>query len=208
MERPSHMPFPRLCLPCRLPMVAAALSFQVLVFWLFAQGTGTRIVEIMRGPIEVTFQKTPPAKTPPPTEPKVVERLKTIDPIEPYFKVETPRDSDRSMTVTSQNPVTSGESQPLAASAPLRNGATNTTPPYPLLARRLGWEGAVTLRLSVTQAGRVARAEVVTSSGHDELDQTAQSWVTQHWTYRPAMRDGVAVPGQVLVRVQFSLDGR
>ena len=208
MERPSHMSFPQLCLPCRLPMVAAALSFQVLVFWLFANGTGTRIIEFVRGPIEVTFEKTVLPKTPPPTEPKVTQKLKAIAPIEPVFRVESPRDSDRGVTITPQNPVTPGIAQPVAATAPLRNAATNTTPPYPILARRLGWEGTVTLRLSVTQAGRVARAEVVTSSGYDALDQTAQSWVVERWTYRPATRDGAPVPGQVLARVQFSLDGR
>jgi|694.fasta_scaffold34788_4 protein TonB len=208
MERPSHMSFPQLCLPCRLPMVAAALSFQVLVFWLFANGTGTRIIEIIRGPVVVKFEKSQLPKTPPPTEPKL-ERLQPIVAIPPEIPTNAGSNDDPRITSVRDEPVT--DTVPPAAAitrAPLRNAATNTTPPYPIIARRLGWEGTVTLRLSVTEAGRVARAEVVTSSGHDELDQTAQSWVVERWTYRPAMRDGAPMPGQVLARVQFSLDDR
>lgn len=54
--------------------------------------------------------------------------------------------------------------------APVSIAATRTTPPYPVIARRVGWEGTVMLRLTVSPQGRVSRADVVTSSGHMELE--------------------------------------
>lgn len=207
MERPSHMSFPQLCLPCRLPMLAAALSFQVLIVWLFLNGTGMRIVEVIRGPVEVTFKETQQPKKTPPTEPKLA-KLPPIVAIMPQIPQTKGLGDETRITPVPGGGVSEPVPTPVVTRAPLRNAATNTTPPYPIIARRLGWEGTVTLRLSVTEGGRVARAEVVTSSGHDELDRAAQAWVVERWTYKPARRDGAPVPGQVTARVQFSLDGQ
>ena len=78
-------------------------------------------------------------------------------------------------------------------------------PPYPPVARRIGAEGQVTLRLTVSAEGRVTQAEIVTSSGRDELDQTAQQWIVAHWAYRPALENGVPAVSHVLATVAFSL---
>ncbi|MES2472164.1 MAG: TonB family protein [Pseudomonadota bacterium] len=207
MERPSHISFAQQSLSHRLPLVGLALGFQMLVFWMFSQGVGMKIVEIFRGPLEVTFQKTQPSKTPPPTEPKM-ETIKSIVPIKPIFDEAPERGERNTVNTTPFKPAHETPPQPVIERAPVRVAATNTIPPYPVVARRLGWEGTVTLRLQVTEAGRVARADIVTSSGYGDLDQTAQSWVVSHWTYRPATRGGEAVSGQVLARVQFTLDGR
>jgi len=82
---------------------------------------------------------------------------------------------------------------------------THTAPPYPTLARRLGAQGKVTLRLSVQADGSVGKAEVVTSSGRPDLDQAAAQWITGHWTYRPAIRGGIPATAQVMAAVDFNL---
>ena len=82
---------------------------------------------------------------------------------------------------------------------------THTVPPYPSLARRLGVEGKVTLRLTVMPDGTVAKADVVTSSGRPDLDQAAQQWLVAHWTYQPAIRGGAPAASQVMAAVEFSL---
>ena len=84
-------------------------------------------------------------------------------------------------------------------------GATHTTPPYPPLALRLGEEGSVMLRLTSSMQGLVTDAAVVRSSGYDDLDQAARSWILVHWRYRPAMRGGVAVASAGDVQVRFDL---
>ena len=124
MERPSHMSFPQLCLPCRLPMVAAALSFQVLVFWLFANGTGTRIIEIIRGPVVVKFEKSQLPKTPPPTEPKL-ERLQPIVAIPPEIPTNAGSNDDPRITSVRDEPVT--DTVPPAAAMRASSVATITS---------------------------------------------------------------------------------
>jgi protein TonB len=78
-------------------------------------------------------------------------------------------------------------------------------PPYPVIARRLGVEGKVTLRLTVLIDGHVGKAEVVTSSGREDLDQTAQAWIVAHWLYKPALDKGEPAVTQTLATVVFSL---
>lgn len=82
---------------------------------------------------------------------------------------------------------------------------THTSPPYPTLARRLGAQGKVVLRLTVQPDGTVAKAEVTASSGRTDLDQAAAQWVNGHWTYKPAIRDGAPATAQVQAAIQFSL---
>lgn len=127
----------------------------------------------------------------------------------------TAESSGPSITVVppqpSQPPAQVVKSQPPVPPAAMPDRAataitqTHTVPPYPTLARRLGAEGKVTLRLSVQADGSVARAEVVTSSGRQDLDQAASQWITAHWTYKPAIRDGVPAASEVLAAVQFNL---
>ena len=51
----------------------------------------------------------------------------------------------------------------------------------------------------------VSAAEVVNTSGRDELDQAAQQWILAHWSYKPALAAGVPVASKVLATVTFSL---
>ncbi len=44
---------------------------------------------------------------------------------------------------------------------------------YPLLARRLGWEGEVRLGLHIDPQGRVSAAHIINGSGHELLDRAA-----------------------------------
>ena len=83
--------------------------------------------------------------------------------------------------------------------------STHTTPPYPPLARSLGQQGTVILALTISAAGDVTNAQVATSSGVPELDQTAVTWVTAHWKYKPAIQNGVPVPSTTQAEVVFNL---
>ena len=82
---------------------------------------------------------------------------------------------------------------------------THSTPNYPMLDRRLGHEGVVLLALSIDAQGSVTGACVEHSSGYDGLDAAAIAWVKAHWRYRPAMRNGVAVPEATKASVVFRL---
>lgn len=83
----------------------------------------------------------------------------------------------------------------------------NLPPAYPMAAARLGAAGTVQLLVRVSAAGVPAGVEVAQSSGFAVLDQEAQRAVAL-WRFRPAMRDGRAVPFDYLLNITFKLDGR
>jgi protein TonB len=86
---------------------------------------------------------------------------------------------------------------------PLAYG-TNPPPPYPVTARRRGWEGKVLLRVEVSANGDVRNVVIEKSSGYSCLDDAAQQAV-YHWRFKPALRNGRPVPGQVRVPIHFNL---
>lgn len=80
----------------------------------------------------------------------------------------------------------------------------NAQPRYPLAARKRGYEGRAIIRAKIGPSGNVLRTEIAQSSGHQMLDTIAQKAVTE-WTFRPALRDGRAVLGQIEVPIEFRL---
>ncbi|MFN4340689.1 MAG: TonB family protein [Azonexus sp.] len=81
----------------------------------------------------------------------------------------------------------------------------NPAPPYPPLSRRMGEEGKVILRVSVTPQGTAESVEIRTSSGSQRLDEAAQKTV-RHWKFIPAKRGDTAVQSFVLVPIIFKLE--
>jgi len=82
--------------------------------------------------------------------------------------------------------------------------ASNPPPPYPPLARRMGWQGVVVLRVRIGAGGSCLGAEISRSSGHGVFDDAARKAV-QSWQFKPATRDGVPVEGEVDVPIRFTL---
>jgi protein TonB len=82
----------------------------------------------------------------------------------------------------------------------------NPPPAYPPLARRLGEQGRVILRVLVSAEGRAAEVQVRTSSGHPRLDEAARDAV-RRWKFVPARRGPEAVRAWVLIPISFKLEG-
>lgn len=82
----------------------------------------------------------------------------------------------------------------------------NPAPAYPALSRRLGEEGRVVVRVSVSVEGHAERVELRTSSGHERLDEVAVETVRK-WKFVPAKQGDKPVPASVLVPISFSLRG-
>jgi protein TonB len=207
MERPSHIIFDtRQPGSRRASFIAMAISLQLAGFWLFTYGLAGQIAKFIP-PINfvVVHDKETPRVKPP--EPVLKPVNQPVAPM-PDYDVERPA-GDHGITVVSTQPPpndTKGAKDTTGLNrAAVGIGATHTVPPYPPIARRIGAEGKVTFRLIVSPEGRVTLAEVLASSGRDELDQTAQAWILAHWAYKPALENGVAVASQVLATVTFSL---
>lgn len=77
-------------------------------------------------------------------------------------------------------------------------------PPYPPLARRLGYEGEVLVRVLIDEDGIVTDALLDHRSPHAILDDAALRAV-RLWEFEPAYREGKRVPSEVVVPVRFLL---
>ena len=82
----------------------------------------------------------------------------------------------------------------------------NPAPMYPSLARRMGEEGKVLLRVYVEASGLPSKVEIRTSSGSERLDQAALEAV-RRWKFVPAKQGDQAVPAFVVVPISFNLKG-
>lgn len=121
--------------------------------------------------------------------------------IEP--KLKTP--GARPTALGSERPLDAGNGDAIATAASYTGtGLSNTQPRYPYAARRRGEEGRVVLRVQVTAAGDAADVVVLRTSGFRRLDQAAREAV-RTWRFRPASRNGKAVPGILDVPVTFNL---
>jgi protein TonB len=82
----------------------------------------------------------------------------------------------------------------------------NPKPPYPMLARRLGAQGVVLLRVQVREDGSVAAVELAHSCGFPMLDESATRTVRESWQFLPArIEDGTPVASWVEVPIRFVL---
>lgn len=78
-------------------------------------------------------------------------------------------------------------------------------PPYPRDALRKHLQGTVLLEVLVDAQGRPRAVTLVRGSGHTVLDAAARRHVLKHWRFRPAIRDGQAIPARGLVPVRFAI---
>jgi len=80
----------------------------------------------------------------------------------------------------------------------------NKQPPYPVMAKRRGYQGEVLLHVLVDQDGAVSELQIKKSSGHVSLDRTALKTV-KNWLFTPATEGGRVVAMWVDVPISFEL---
>ncbi len=91
------------------------------------------------------------------------------------------------------------------ASGPATGRFRNPAPRYPELARRLGQEGTVLLRVLVGTDGRASQVETAETPGFPLLDDAARAAVLR-WRFRPARSAaGVAVSSTLEIPIVFRL---
>lgn len=97
---------------------------------------------------------------------------------------------------------------PPAAPKTLSSGVEYIRPPqpdYPPLARRMGEEGRVTLRVLIDAKGQPERVEVQRSSGFARLDEAGKQAALRA-LFRPHIEGGQAVVVYVIVPITFQLN--
>lgn len=78
-------------------------------------------------------------------------------------------------------------------------------PAYPPVARRMGEEGKVMLRVLVNEKGRPERVEVQKTSGSPRLDEAARQ-AAMRAVFKPHIEDGRAVTVFAIIPIRFQLD--
>jgi protein TonB len=125
-----------------------------------------------------------------------------------------PVEEEKELTPEGGSPSSTTQSESLSETATDETGTDEPaprpilvhrrTPFYPLVARRKGWAGTVTLQVSLDQNGCVGEVQVHESSGYEILDKEAVKAVG-HWRYTPAYRDGNPIACQIRVKITFTL---
>ena len=80
----------------------------------------------------------------------------------------------------------------------------NKQPPYPVMAKRRGYEGEVLLHVLVDSEGKVSELKIKHSSGHKSLDRAALKTV-RNWLFTPATEGDRPVVMWVDVPIVFQL---
>ena len=81
----------------------------------------------------------------------------------------------------------------------------NPRPPYPMVARRMGYNGKVILNVEVLAEGKAGQVLLHQSSGYAILDNAALQTV-KTWKFSPAKRFGQPATQWFLVPIRFSLE--
>ncbi len=94
-----------------------------------------------------------------------------------------------------------------AGSAPLTPPAAVSTPmpKFPVEMLGLSIQGAVTAEFTVSERGSPVGIQILSSS-HPQLAAAAREAIAG-WTFRPAVKDGVAVPLKIRVPIKFRSSG-
>jgi len=81
----------------------------------------------------------------------------------------------------------------------------NISPPYPLLARKRGYQGTVVLEVLVSKDGKAASIQLSRSSGYNILDRAAIKGV-RGWLFYPAKRGDELFEMWVKIPIRFTLN--
>jgi protein TonB len=129
--------------------------------------------------------------------------VEAISPSAPFVPDRTAPDPSPARAPESERPAATAQlSPPVFNAAYLRNPA----PRYPLIARRNGEQGTVTLRVLVARDGTPARVAIEKTSGSAHLDDAALETV-RSWRFVPARRGEETIEAWVLVPIVFRLEG-
>jgi len=164
----------------------------------------------------ITLPQVLPVEAPPepPTPKPVVRKVERITPPAP---IEAPSQTAISAPPVPPAPpaaevVASAPPAPPAPPAPIvlpRFDAAylqNPAPVYPAMARRMGEQGRVLLRVVVKPDGTPDSVALRQSSGSTRLDEAALEAVRK-WRFVPARQGSTPVTAAVLVPIVFSLEG-
>lgn len=198
----------------RSGLLTAVVGLHVGIFLLILAAK-TVVPQIMEIPLVVDLLETQEIKDEPVAKPLPLAKpvpIKTPQTPAPKAAMPVVEATQSNLPAPSAIIAAAAEAKPAATAAepvsPARFDADylkNPAPTYPPLARRMGEEGKVLLRVLVNAQGTADSVEIKTSSGSERLDDSARRTV-RNWKFIPAKRGDAAVQSWVLVPIIFKLE--
>lgn len=202
-------------------VAVAGVFHVVLIFALLHYEPARRALESV-APIMVSLITLPTleALPVPPPQPKPIPKPRpqpVQKPVESQPIIAAPADASSAFVAPPPEPkpaplvettVKTEPAPPMPVTPPRFNAAylQNPAPSYPPLARRMGEQGKVVLRVLVSVEGFAARVELKSSSGSSRLDQSALTTV-KGWRFVPASQGEQKLAAWVFVPIVFALEG-
>lgn len=78
-----------------------------------------------------------------------------------------------------------------------------TLPIYPVMARRIGKEGRVVLRLTIDEKGNLSNVEVIENGGYGFAEAAVDG--VKKSSFLPALKDGKPIASRAILPIRFSL---
>ncbi len=183
----------------------------VVVVYALVNGLARKIVEVAKKPFETQIVKEvkqpPPPDAPPPPPPKlVIPPPPFIPPPEIDIAIAAPANTITQVTNKQPPPPAPVKPAPRPG-APARLDITtcpSDKPPYPMASRRNQETGKVVMRIQIDSRGNPTNVEVIRSSGHQRLDESAKVWIAS-CKFKPPIVDGVPVAGTAVQPAEFTL---
>jgi protein TonB len=200
-SRPERSPMHERIVVIGLVVVLHAAAFAA--YWSQPEIPAVRVSEMS---ISFASMQMPQADTPPkakPTpKPKPVQHAPDPSPAEKLAMKEETRPAEQSaqQNATPLSPVMLDTEPDYRA-----DYLNNPRPPYPMVARRMGFHGKVILNVEVLAEGKAGQVLLKQSCGHDILDNAALQTV-KTWRFIPARHSGQPVTQWFLVPIKFSLE--
>lgn len=183
-------------------VVALVALAHVLLLWFYTSSPSQSISAPREMSISMAMPSTPQTTT---VQPKPQEKPKPVKP-EPVPQVAEPDVPAETPPVESAPPRQENVTPSLPDQEPDYRAAylNNPLPGYPMVARRMGWQGKVVLNVEVLESGLPGQIKLHQSSGRDVLDNAAMQAV-RGWRFVPARKNGLVVAKWFLVPIPFIL---
>lgn len=207
MMSPTDLP-----LRDRSLIVVSVVFAHVMLMWFLVSMPSLPTSSHQEMSVSIATMPSPPQPAAAEPKPEPVVKPKPVEPrrVQPTPEVATPVAPVETPASTAQT--SSAPPQPVNASPSLPDREpdyqaaylNNPVPAYPMVARRMGWQGRVVLNVEVLASGLPGQVKLHQSSGHDVLDNAAMQAV-RGWRFVAARQSGQVVSKWFLVPIPFIL---
>lgn len=211
----------------KLSPLGLIVLLHIALLYALNSGLPSHTVQAMNTPREVfaSFIQPEPAPAPLPTPKPSVAKPKTVPVVKqapkplPKPTVPTSEPAPQQQAEDTPAPALPSTAPPAATAPSAAPAAAIPAPPklvsgveyirkpnpiYPPLAKRMGEEGKVVLRVLVNENGRPERVEIQKSSGSSRLDEAAKQGALDA-LFKPYMENGKPVAVYAIVPIDFSI---